>query len=72
MFKSLLTAKKCRAFGGLVNDKCFSLINHQNTIARDITKCYTSIMYNPVEEWIKLDFNDCWIECDDVNNIELG
>jgi hypothetical protein len=125
VFKSLLVAKKSRAFGGLIEDncvslikepyqityqkyqkfiskKCFkfikqniqtniknkmklylkniqslkpdysSLINHPNTIARDITKCYTSVMYNPVEDWIKLDFNDCWVECDDVNDIKLG
>jgi hypothetical protein len=43
VFKSLLVAKKSRAFGGLVNDNCFDLINQPNTIAntiaRDITKC---------------------------------
>ncbi len=34
------------------------LLDNQNTTAFDIIKCYISVMYNLIEDWIKLDFND--------------
>ena len=50
------------------------LLKDPNTIARDITKCYTSIMYKPVEDWIKLDFNDTFeiIEKSEYVKIQLN
>jgi len=71
VFKQLLITKKSRAFNGLIKEEYTELLENPNTIARDITKCYTSIMYNPIEEWIKLDFNDCWTEYNG-KPIELG
>ena len=73
VFKHLLKAKKSRGFAGLINETYVDLIENPNTIARDITKswCHTSIMYSPIEEWIKLDFNDDRVVYNG-GNIELG
>ena len=71
VYKQLLIAKKSRAFGGLINEEYVNLLDNSNTIARDITKCYTSVMYKPIEEWIRLDFNDCWTLYNG-NDIVLG
>lgn len=71
VFNQLITAKKGRAFNGLIKEDYVDLLENPNTIARDITKCYTSIMYDPMEEWIRLDFNDCWTKYNG-ELIELG
>ena len=49
-----LKLKECETKGtNLLETECF---------ARDITKCYTSVMYNPLEDWILLDFNDSFTD----------
>jgi hypothetical protein len=59
VYETLKKAKKSRAFAGLITD-----VNLLETecFARDITKCYTSVMYNPLEDWILLDFNDSFAD----------
>lgn len=71
VFKNLLIAKKNRSFGGVLQEDDIPLLKSPNTVARDITKCYASIMYKPIEEWIRLDFNDMW-EVYDERTIEFG
>lgn len=71
VFKNLLIAKKNRSFGGVLKEEYIPLLTNPNTVARDITKCYTSIMYEPIEEWIRLDFNDMW-EVYDSKKVEFG
>ena len=63
VFKTLQTAKKRRAHTGLIKKEYEELLTHKNTIARDINKCYTSIMYKPTERCFIFDFNDVWTEC---------
>jgi len=72
VFNNLLIAKKDRAFGGLLQEVNHILLDNPNTTAFDITKCYTSVMYNPIEDWIKLDFNDNMEIYNEGDNIELG
>lgn len=56
VYNDLLEAKKNRSFNGLVKD----INKDDDLIAYDINKCYSSVMYNPLEEWILLDINDEW------------
>lgn len=72
VFNSLCIAKKNRVFTGLIDEEYKHLLNHKSTIARDISKCYTSILYKPIEEWILLDFNDEWKIYKEGDKIELG
>ena len=64
VFDSLIQAKKNRVHTGLVENKYKELLTDENTIARDINKHYTSVMYQPLEEWIRYDFNDKWTKYD--------
>jgi hypothetical protein len=67
VYKQLLEAKKNRSFNGNINDYD---INNDKLIAYDINKCYSSIMYNPLEDWLLLDINNDW---EDFNgDIKLG
>jgi hypothetical protein len=69
VYNQLLQAKKNRAFNGFVNE----FNEKDNLIAYDINKCYSSILYNPIEEWILLDVNNEWEDFNgDYDNIELG
>ena len=69
IYNQLIQAKKNRAFNGLIKD----FNEKDNLIAYDINKCYSSILYNPIEEWILLDVNNEWEDFDgDYNNIKLG
>ena len=61
-FDTLLKAKSNRNHYGLIGEDCKDLM--KDGYARDINKCYTSIMYNPKNEWIRYDFNDCWEQYD--------
>jgi hypothetical protein len=70
VFDSLLLAKENRVHYGLIEKSYEKLLNHKNTFARDISKCYTSIMYNPLSKWIRYDFNDCWEKYD--GKLKLG
>jgi len=36
----------------------------------DITKCYSSCLYSPSEEWIIIDYNDTWEDYD--GELKLG
>lgn len=56
VYNDLLQAKKNRSFNGLIKD----IKKDDNLIAYDINKCYSSVMYDPLEEWILLDINDEW------------
>jgi hypothetical protein len=67
-FETLLKAKSNRNHYGLIDNTCLKLM--KNAYARDINKCYTSIMYNPNDKWIRYDFNDCWEKYD--NTLKLG
>jgi hypothetical protein len=69
VYNQLLQAKKNRIFNGLINE----FNEKDNLIAYDINKCYSSILYNPIEEWILLDVNNEWEEFNgDYDNIKLG
>jgi hypothetical protein len=69
IYNQLIKAKKNRAFNGLIKD----FKDNENIIAYDINKCYSSILYKPIEEWILLDVNNEWEDFDtDYNNIKLG
>ena len=69
VYNQLLQAKKNRIFNGLI--KQFN--EKDNLIAYDINKCYSSILYNPIEEWILLDINNEWEDFNgDYDNIKLG
>ena len=69
IYNQLIQAKKNRAFNGLIKD----FNENDNLIAYDINKCYSSILYNPIEEWILLDINNEWEDFKgDYNNIKLG
>ena len=70
VFDSLALAKKHRVHTGLVDDSYKKLLNDKNTIARDINKHYTSVMNQPLEEWVRFDFNDMWVEYD--GKLKLG
>jgi hypothetical protein len=58
VYNQLLEAKKNRSFNGLI--KGIKNNNNDNIIAYDINKCYSSVMYNPIEEWILLDVDNDW------------
>ena len=45
---------------------------NDNLIAYDINKCYSSILYNPIEEWMLIDVNNDWEDWEDKNEIKLG
>ena len=67
VYTSLLTARKGRARTGVIDDEYF---NNPHRIAWDINKCYSSCMYKPSEDWIRLDFNDMWEDYD--GELKLG
>ena len=64
VFNTLLQAKEKRTHTGLISNDYKHLLNHSNTIARDINKHYTSCLYQPLEEWVRFDFNDEWTKYD--------
>ena len=68
VYNDLLIAMKNRSFNGLYN-KNKKIDN--SCIAYDINKCYSSIMYNPIEEWMLLDIDNDWIDWDG-GEIKLG
>lgn len=70
IYNQLLEAKKNRAFNGLIENKNIDL--NDDLIAYDINKCYSSILYNPIEEWILLDINNEWEDFNDNDDIKLG
>jgi len=49
---NLVLAKKNRGHTGLIHESYEKVLVHENTVARDINKHYTSIMYEPLKEWI--------------------
>ena len=70
VFNSLVLAKKKRNHIGLIDEKYEDLLDDHDTVAKDISKCYTSVMYSPLEEWIRYDFNDKWEKYD--GELKLG
>jgi len=68
IYNQLLQAKKNRTFNGLIKD----INDKDNLIAYDINKCYSSILYNPLEEWILLDINNDWEDWIEEDEIKLG
>lgn len=74
VYNQLLNAKQNRAFNGLIDDNKKIDLN-DNLVAYDINKCYSSILYNPIEEWILLDINNEWEDFNnykDTDDIKLG
>jgi hypothetical protein len=67
-FETLLKAKSNRNHYGLIDNSCLDLM--KDGYARDINKCYSSVMYNPKSDWIRFDFNDCWEKYD--GKLKLG
>ena len=67
VYTSLLTARKSRARIGIIDD---DYNDTNNLMAWDIIKCYSSCMYKPTEDWIRLDFNDTWEDYD--GELKLG
>ena len=70
VYDTLVLAKKNRNHTGLISNDYKHLLNHTHTIARDINKHYTSILYKPQEKWIRFDFNDRWVKYD--GELKLG
>jgi hypothetical protein len=68
IFNQLLKAKKNRSFNGLIKN----YNNDDNIIAYDINKCYSSILYEPLEEWILIDVNNDWVKFNNDDEIKLG
>ena len=68
----LMKAKKNRTFCGLIHEKYTELLKNDNTIAFDINKCYSSVLKDPLEDWILIDFNDDWHDYHTGDKIELG
>lgn len=68
VYNDLLIAMKNRSFNGLYNKN--KKID-SGCIAYDINKCYSSIMYNPIEEWMLLDIDNDWMDWDG-GEIKLG
>jgi hypothetical protein len=68
VYNQLILAKKNRAFNGLIKD----IDNNDNLICYDINKCYSSILYNPIEEWIILDIDNEWEDYNYGDKIKLG
>jgi len=52
VFDSLVLAQKNRGHTGLIHGSYEKLLVHENTFARDVNKHYTSVMYEPLKEWI--------------------
>jgi hypothetical protein len=67
--KTLDTAVKARARIGIVDDD-YKQYKQSDLMAWDINKCYSACMYNPTEDWIRLDFNDTWEDYD--GELRLG
>lgn len=74
VYNQLLEAKKNRSFNGLLCDYDINDVaegeRKRNIIAYDINKCYSSIMYEPLEDWVLLDLNNNWE--DFKGDIKLG
>ena len=68
VYNQLLKAKKNRQFNGLIKE----FNEKDNLIAYDINKCYSSILYNPIEEWILLDIDNDWEDYNYEDEIKLG
>ena len=66
----MILAKKKRNHIGLINEKYSDLLDDPDTVAKDISKCYSSVMYSPLEDWIRYDFNDKWEKYD--GKLKLG
>jgi hypothetical protein len=80
VYNTLLTARKGRARIGIIDDKYFKYTKKE-LMAWDIIKCYSSCMYKPSEDWIRVDYNDTWEDYDgelspsglpDYEGIKLG
>jgi hypothetical protein len=67
--KTLDTAVKARARIGIIDDN-YKTYEKSDLMAWDINKCYSACMYDPSEDWIRLDFNDTWEDYD--GNLRLG
>jgi hypothetical protein len=71
VFQTLINAKKDRAKSGTIGDFVIPDDATDTDIkAVDITKCYSSCLYSPSEEWIIIDYNDTWENYDGV--LKLG
>lgn len=59
ILNDLIKAKENRIHKGYI-DEYYHLTPPTSLIAWDINKCYRSVLYNPLERWIKLDWTDDW------------
>lgn len=59
ILNQLIKAKENRIHHGYI-DNCTHLNQEENLIAWDINKCYRSVLYEPLEKWIVLDWTDDW------------
>ena len=48
--------------GLLDHDEKINELNYDNLYCYDINKCYSSILQNPLEKWLKFDFKDIWVK----------
>jgi hypothetical protein len=67
--KTLDIAVKARARIGIIDDD-YKKYQKSDLMAWDINKCYSACMYDPSEDWIRLDFNDTWEDYD--GELKLG
>jgi hypothetical protein len=67
--KTLDIAVKARARIGIIDDD-YKQYQKSDLMAWDINKCYSACMYDPSEDWIRLDFNDTWEDYD--GELKLG
>lgn len=70
VLKTLREAKRNRNHYGYIDDEID--LNTNDCVAYDLIKCYRSAMYNPIEDWITLDFNDVWEDYDYSSDLKSG
>jgi len=67
---TLIEAKHNRIRVGFLNNSIETI--NDTYQAYDICKCYRSVLYNPQEDWIQLDWKDEWKPYKKTNKLELG
>ena len=65
--KTLIDAKQNRVHYGFLEERFMHMdVIPERTQCWDISKCYTSCLYHPVDDWMIFDYNDIWEDFDGV------
>ncbi len=70
VLKTLREAKHDRSHYGYINEDVDT--DTSDCVAYDLNKSHRFCMYNPIEEWITLDFNDVWEDYDYKHELQSG